>query len=132
MEERQAAREERQAHLTALQQPAANLGPNNNNHNGNEDGGNQRSTLSDFQKTNPPTFSKGTHPLEADDWLRTIENDLEVASVGNNEKVSMQLTTSLGQQELGGKPLRHFSQPIRSLTGRTSRPVFARSTSLVD
>ena len=88
MEERQAAREERQAHLTALQQLAANLGPNNNNHNnGNEDGGNQRSTLSDFQKTNPPTFSKGTHPLEADDWLRTIENDLEGASVGNNEKV---------------------------------------------
>ena len=86
MEERQASREEHQAHLTALQQLAANFGPNNN-HNGNEDGGNQRSTLSDFQKTNPPTFSKGTHPLEADDWLRTIENDLEVASVGNNEKV---------------------------------------------
>ena len=51
MEERQAAREERQAHLTALQQLAANFGPNNtnnNNNNGNEDGGNQRSTLSDF------------------------------------------------------------------------------------
>ena len=48
MEERQATREERQAHLTALQQLAANLGPNNNNYNGNEDGGNQRSTLSDF------------------------------------------------------------------------------------
>ena len=87
MEERQAAREERQAHLTTLQQLAANLGPDNNNHNGNEAGGNQRSTLSDFQKTNPPTFSKGTYPLEADDWLRTIENNLEVASVGNNEKV---------------------------------------------
>ena len=85
MEERQAAREERQAHLTALQQLAANFGPNNNNDN--NEGGNQRSTLSDFQKTNPPTFSKGTHPLEADDWLRTIENDLEVASVGNDEKV---------------------------------------------
>ena len=41
MEERQAAREERQAHLTALQQLAANLGPNNNN-NGNKEGGNQR------------------------------------------------------------------------------------------
>ena len=66
MEERQAAREERQAHLTALQQLAANLGPNNNNNNGNEEGGKQRSTLRDFQKTNSPTFSKGTHPLEAD------------------------------------------------------------------
>jgi hypothetical protein len=32
-------------------------------------------------------FSKCTAPLDADDWLRTIENNLEVASVGENEKV---------------------------------------------
>ena len=86
MEDRQAAREERQAHLAALQQLAA--AHNNQNQNQNQDqDGNQRSTLSDFQKTNPPTFSRGQHPLEADDWLRTIENNLEVAAVGENEKV---------------------------------------------
>ena len=39
------------------------------------------------QKTNPPAYSKGLHPLEADDWLRTINNNLEVAAVGENEKV---------------------------------------------
>ena len=89
MEDRQAAREERQAHLAALQQlAAAHANQNHNGGNGNGDeGGNQRSTLSDFQKTTPPTYSKGLHPLEADDWIRTIENDLEVASVGENEKV---------------------------------------------
>ena len=87
MEERENARQERQAHLTALQQLAAAYNNNNNNGgngNGNE---NQRSTLGDFQKTNPPTYSKGLHPLEADDWLRTIGNNLEVAAVGENEKV---------------------------------------------
>jgi hypothetical protein len=85
MEERQNAREERQAHLAALQQIAA---AHNNNNNGNGNGeGNHRSTLSDFQKTNPPTYSKGLHPLEADDWLRTIANNLEVAAVREAEKV---------------------------------------------
>ena len=91
MEEREAAREERQASLAALQQLTAALANNNNNQNnngGNGNGdGNQRSTLSDFQKTGPPTFSKGLHPLEADDWLRTIGNDLDVAAIGENEKV---------------------------------------------
>ena len=88
MEERQASRTERQAHIAALQQIAAAHNNNNNNNNGNGNGeGNQRSTLSDFQKTNPPTYSKGLHPLEADDWLRTINNNLEVAAVGEPEKV---------------------------------------------
>ena len=93
MEERQNAREERQAHLAALQQiAAAHLNNNNNNNGGNGNGngngdGYLRSTLSDFQKTNPPTYSKGLHPLEADDWLRTINNNLEVAAVEENEKV---------------------------------------------
>src|SRR6185369_13909397 len=91
--ERQAAREERQAHLAALQQLTANFQNNNNNNNNNNNGGNgngdgnQRSILGDFQKTNPPTYSKGLHPLEADDWLRTLDNNLEVAVVGENEKV---------------------------------------------
>ena len=34
-------------------------------------------------------FSKCTEPLDAYDWLRTIENNLEVATVGENEKVSL-------------------------------------------
>ncbi|XP_071677018.1 uncharacterized protein [Lolium perenne] len=46
-----------------------------------------RSRLRDFQNTNPPVFSKCTAPLDADDWLRTIENNLEVAAVGQHEKV---------------------------------------------
>ena len=89
MEERENARQERQAHLTALQQLAAAYNNNNNNNNGGNGNGNEnpRSTLGDFQKTNPPTYSKGLHPLEADDWLRTIDNNLEVAAVGENEKV---------------------------------------------
>ena len=83
LEEREASRQERQAHLAVLQQLAANA-QNNNNNNNHDD---QRSTLSDFQKTTPPVFAKTVQPLEAEDWLRTIENNLEVARVTNEEKV---------------------------------------------
>ena len=37
------------------------------------------SKLSDFQRTKPPSFSQAIDPLDADDWLRTMENELEVA-----------------------------------------------------
>ena len=32
-------------------------------------------------------FSKIEEPLDADDWLKTMENNLEVAGVEENEKV---------------------------------------------
>ena len=40
-----------------------------------------RSKLQDFQRTRPPQFSQATNPLEADDWLRTMEKKLEIARV---------------------------------------------------
>ena len=45
--------------------------------NGNQNG--HHSKLSDFQRTKPPSFSQVVDPLEADDWLRTIERKLEIA-----------------------------------------------------
>jgi hypothetical protein len=59
-------------------------GDNNGNGNGN---GEPRTKLRSFQNTNPPTFTKAEEPLDADDWLRTMENNLEVTGVGENEKV---------------------------------------------
>jgi hypothetical protein len=85
LEDREAARAERQANLATLQhlaQIATNK--NNNGGNGNEEPQNK---LGDFQNSNPPTFSKSTEPLDADDWLQNIENKLEYARVGANEKV---------------------------------------------
>ena len=33
----------------------------------------QHSKLIEFQRTSPPVFTQSNEPLEADDWLRTIE-----------------------------------------------------------
>jgi hypothetical protein len=87
MEDRQAARAESQANIAALQQIAQLTAGNNNNGGDGEEG--PRSKLTDFQNTNPHVFSMCTAPLDADDWLRTIENNLEVATVGENEKVAL-------------------------------------------
>ena len=57
---------------------------NNQNH-GNQD--HHGSKLKNFQNTNPLIFSKSEDPLDADDWLQTMENNLEVAGMDANEKV---------------------------------------------
>ena len=45
------------------------------------------SWLSDFQRTKPPSFSQVIDPLDADDWLRTIERKLEIARSQEGDKV---------------------------------------------
>ena len=83
MEDRQAARAAQEATLATLQQ-ITQMATGNQHHNGDGEG-DQRSKLKDFQNTNPPTCAKSLEPLDADDWLRTMENNLEVANVGDNE-----------------------------------------------
>ena len=80
MADREAERAERQANIAALQQ----IAQNNQGH-GNHD--HHRSMLKNFQNTNPPMFNKTEEPLDADDWLQTMENNLEVAGVEAAEKV---------------------------------------------
>ncbi|KAK1651246.1 hypothetical protein QYE76_069051 [Lolium multiflorum] len=80
MADRETERAERQANIAALQQIAQNnQGHGNHDHPG--------SKLKNFQNTNPPVFSKTEEPLDADDWLQTMENNLEVAGVEANDKV---------------------------------------------
>src|SRR4051812_15334587 len=81
----EAERAERQANLSTLQQIAQMA--NNNQGHGNQD--NHGSKLKNFHNTNPPPpiFSKSEEPLDVDDWLQTMENNLEVARVEANEKV---------------------------------------------
>jgi hypothetical protein len=85
MEDREAARAERQANLATFQH-LAQIATHHNNNGGN-DNEEPRNKLRDFQNSNPPTFTKSTEPLDADDWLCTIENKLKYAGVGENEKV---------------------------------------------
>ncbi|CAO2145678.1 unnamed protein product [Urochloa humidicola] len=57
----------------------ANQGANNNQP--------PRSKLQEFMTHRPPTFSHSADPLEADDWLKTVEKMLNIAQCSDREKV---------------------------------------------
>ncbi|KAE8770767.1 hypothetical protein D1007_57429 [Hordeum vulgare] len=80
----QALREERQANNATIQhiaQPLVSNPPQGGNCNG-------CSTLSEFMMTIPPIFTETTEPVDADDWIRTIEDLLALVKCTNDrEKV---------------------------------------------
>jgi hypothetical protein len=41
----------------------------------------------EFMEGHPPTFSHASDPLEADDWLRAVEQQLNIAQCDDQEKV---------------------------------------------
>jgi hypothetical protein len=43
--------------------------------------------LGDFQLTKPPTISHVVEPMEADDWVKSMEKKLQVVQCNNHEKV---------------------------------------------
>jgi hypothetical protein len=43
--------------------------------------------LRDFQCTKPPTFSHVVEPMDADDWLKSVEKKLQVVPCNNHENV---------------------------------------------
>src|SRR3954467_15887772 len=81
--DREDERAKRQANLATLQHIAQMA--NNNQGHGNQD--NHGSKLKNFQNTNPPVFTKSEEHLDADDWLQTKENNLEVEGMESNKKV---------------------------------------------
>jgi hypothetical protein len=46
-----------------------------------------RDRLGEFQRTKPPTFSQAVEPMDADDWLMSVEKKLQVVQCNNREKV---------------------------------------------
>ncbi|CAO2143978.1 unnamed protein product [Urochloa humidicola] len=61
----------------------ANQGANNNNNNNPS----PRSKHQEFMTHRPPTFSHFADPIEANDWLKTVEKMLNIAQCSDREKV---------------------------------------------
>jgi hypothetical protein len=47
----------------------------------------QRDKLGEFQWIKPPTFSHSVEPMDADDWLKTIEKKLQVVQCTNRKGI---------------------------------------------
>jgi hypothetical protein len=46
-----------------------------------------RDRLGDFQRTKAPIFSYAVEPIDADDWLKSVEKKLQVVQCKNHENV---------------------------------------------
>jgi hypothetical protein len=46
-----------------------------------------RDRRADFLRGHPPTFSHAVDPLQADDWLRSVERQLDIAQCDDQERV---------------------------------------------
>jgi hypothetical protein len=46
-----------------------------------------RDRLKDFRRTKSPTFSHDVEPIDADDWLKSVEKKLQVVQCNNHEKM---------------------------------------------
>jgi hypothetical protein len=46
-----------------------------------------RDRVRDFQRTKLPSFSHAVEPINADDWLKSVEKKLQVMQYNNHEKV---------------------------------------------
>jgi hypothetical protein len=46
-----------------------------------------RDKRAEFMRGHPPTFAHSSYPMDAEDWLRTVERELHTAQCDDREKV---------------------------------------------
>ena len=84
-------------------------------------GGAPRDKRGEFLKGRPPVFSHATDPLEADDWLRAVKKQLNIAQCDNQQKVLYASGQLQGELKTGGShsymdvPLMLLLSPGRNL-----------------
>jgi hypothetical protein len=83
----------------------------------------QRDKLGEFQQTKPPTFSHSVEPMDADDWMKTIEKKLQVVQCNNREKVLFPLINLWAPLQIGGMLTLKLMKNLKALTSRNSRIV---------
>jgi hypothetical protein len=75
----------------------------------------------EFMKTEPPMFSSTTYPLEADDWIKTIEEKLNMVQCNDREKALYASGHLIGAASDGGILTSMDMSNLRVLCGRNSR-----------
>ena len=87
----------------------------------------------EFMKGRPPVFTHASDPLEADDWLRAVEKQLNIAQCNDLEKVLYASGQLQGQLRIGGI-LSSMDAPTMLLLspGGNSRTIFGHIISPMD
>jgi hypothetical protein len=82
-----------------------------------------RDRLEDFQRTKPPTFSYAMDPMDADDWLKSVEKKLKVVLCNNYEMVFLASHQLQVLQPTGGMLMWRPMRNLRASTSRSSEPL---------
>ena len=61
-----------------------------------------RDKRGEFMKGHPPVFTHASDPMEADDWLRAVEKQLNIAQCNDRRRCCMLLVNSREQLRIGG------------------------------
>jgi hypothetical protein len=77
-----------------------------------------RDKLGEFQMTKPPTFSHSVEPMDADDWLKTIEKKYKLSNTTTTRRFCLLRTSWKVPLQIGGMLI---SNPTRSQKASTSK-----------
>ena len=80
-----------------------------------------QSKLHDFFSTRPPILSHFVEPVDADDWLKTIDNKLQISQCVVRERVLYASHQLAEQQPIGGLLTLQPTQILRTSLGKNSR-----------
>jgi hypothetical protein len=72
----------------------------------------------EFMSHKPPTFSNSPDPLQADDWLKSVEKMLNIAQCTDRKKYYMHQVASSVPLRIGGMLTAHHMPPLTPFLGQ--------------
>ena len=114
------ARRESARAMEIMAQAIAGFARGGHGGNGGNESGARRpkgpSSYQDFFKTHPPTFTLTDEPLEAEHWLRILEQKFLLLNVADEQKVRFAAQQLLGSASVWWDTFHAMQQPDHSVT----------------
>ena len=114
--------------MDIMAQAVAGLAHEGHGGNGGNGGGAYRpegpSFYQDFLKTHPPTFTPTDEPLEAEHWLRILEQKFLLLDVADEQKVCFAAQQLLGSADAWWETFHAMEQPDHPATWREFTTAF--------
>ncbi|XP_066351109.1 uncharacterized protein [Miscanthus floridulus] len=115
-----AARQETARAMDIMAQAITGLARGGHGGNGGNGGGARhskgQSSYQDFLKTHPPTFTPSDEPLEAEHWIRTLEQKFWLLEVTDEQKVYFAVQQLLGSAGAWWETFQATEQPDHPAT----------------
>jgi hypothetical protein len=82
----------------------------------------------EFMSGHPPVFTQCADPMDTEDWLRIVEQELHTAQCNDKEKVMYDPSLVRGSVSHGGSPTSTSMPTLKLSLGRSSETTSAGTT----